>query len=218
MKHRIFISLLVFVNSLHSTPVEELIELKEAGFNDGEILELVKKESAYKATDLITLKNSGFSKGFILDLRKIPINSEKVASGGSISPDDQWNKLIDQLTAKLERGGDEAWDWYDTNSEDALNRQVRRLKQVANDMAGAAKDFLAELKILDKDSAEKISEGLEKWKYNRDFYADYCKMHASYMKLGGNKEVETKMYVFMMTASEAINEIKKQKKGDDGEN
>jgi len=60
---------LIFSATVQATTVQEIKDLKESGFSEGQILELVIKEKNYEVSDLIDLKNLGFSPDFIIKLR-----------------------------------------------------------------------------------------------------------------------------------------------------
>ena len=69
MKLHFTIIFLVLTAILRATTVQEMIDLKDSGFSEEEIIELLDNKDEFGAKEFIELKKNDFSKEFIIGVR-----------------------------------------------------------------------------------------------------------------------------------------------------
>lgn len=80
---------LLFPVVVLATSIQDIIDLRESGFSEKEILELVNQDTQYEAKDFISLKKAEFNSDFILKLKK---KTEKRATDSVALSNDDLNK------------------------------------------------------------------------------------------------------------------------------
>ena len=84
-----------------ATSIQEIVDLRESGFSEKEILELVNQDTQYEAKDFISLKKAEFNSDFILKLKK---KTEKRATDSiSLSNDDLYKGEIEKFQINYPR-------------------------------------------------------------------------------------------------------------------
>ena len=156
----------IFSVCLWGTTVEEIIQLRESGFSESEIVELVDQKDEFEAKDYIELKKNDFSTKFILEIREKkkksdlpqivqmiqPIqNQEKKLEEEIISKARKWNATVRKVDAIIERALKISPQYELWMNSASVDRETSEKKSKFADIIGDAKNVATELPIFDLD-------------------------------------------------------------------